>query len=62
VTAHVEVEPGVFVPSKCNPTPGAGVEPNPCREPGSKLRCQLCPVSSTYWRRSDPLRSEGASA
>jgi hypothetical protein len=41
----------VKIPSKCNPTPGAGNPPNPCTEPGTLPRCQLCPSSPTYWLR-----------
>lgn len=53
------------VPSKCPAPPGAGIDPNPCREPGSLLRCQLCPASPTYWRRTastSPTTPEGAAA
>ena len=52
------------VPSKCPAPPGAGIEPNPCREPGSLLRCQLCPDSPSFWRRTastSPTTFEGAS-
>jgi hypothetical protein len=41
------------VPDKCDPTPGAGVERNPCTEPGTLPRCELCPRSPNYWRRSE---------
>lgn len=41
------------VPSKCSPPPGAGVPPNPCLEPGSLPRCQLCPTSPNYWRKTE---------
>lgn len=58
MSATVEVEPGVHVPVKCKEHDAAGVPPNPCREPGSALKCQLCPASPTYWRRTE---REGAS-
>jgi hypothetical protein len=38
------------VPLKCEPR-AAGVDPNECVEPGSLPRCQICPLSPTYWRR-----------
>jgi hypothetical protein len=56
VTATVEVEPGVHVPLKCDPTPGAGVPPNPCTEPGTQPKCQLCPASPNYWRTTEETR------
>lgn len=42
------------VPSKCTGPTGAAVEPNPCTEPGTLLRCRLCPDSPTYWRKAKP--------
>lgn len=52
MTATVEVEPGVFVPLKCKDHDAAGVTPNPCTVPGSMSKCQLCPASPTYWRKT----------
>ncbi len=46
-------------PSKCHDQQAAGVTPNPCRAPGQLLRCQLCPASETFWRRSASPNSEG---
>jgi hypothetical protein len=45
--------PVASVPSKCAGPTGAGIEPNPCTEPGSLPRCQLCPNSPAYWRAAD---------
>lgn len=59
MTGTVEVEPGVFVPLKCGDHDAAGVPPNPCREPGSMLRCQLCPNSPSYWRRQERSVTRG---
>ena len=39
------------VPSKCASAAAAGSPANPCLEPGSLLRCHLCPDSPNYWRR-----------
>lgn len=50
----VEVTPGVYVPVKCEDTGAPGSPPNPCTEPGSLPRCQLCPVSPNYWRKRAP--------
>lgn len=52
MTAPVAAPPTVEVPSKCAPTPGVGVPANPCRKPGSMLRCLLCPRWSGYWRNA----------
>jgi hypothetical protein len=41
----------VKIPRKCDPTPGVGVQRNPCTDPGTLPRCQLCPDSPTYWLR-----------
>lgn len=60
MTATVEDEPGVLVPLKCKDHDAAGVPRNDCTEPGSQLKCQLCPASPTYWRRTETKR-EGAS-
>ena len=43
------------IPSKCAGPTGAGVDPNPCIEPGSLPRCQLCPESPNYWLRTEPV-------
>lgn len=47
------------VPSKCPEPSGAGITPNSCATPGSLLRCQICPESPTYWRKT--ANSPGAS-
>lgn len=39
-------------PSKCPGHGGPGVPANPCTEPGSLPRCQLCLNSPTYWRKT----------
>lgn len=43
------------VPDKCEGPTGAGIEPNPCLEPGSLPRCGLCPKSHTYWRNASDV-------
>ncbi len=48
------------IPPKCAPETAANVPDNPCRLPGSKPRCQLCPLSPTYHRRHEIQTSEGA--
>lgn len=53
MSATVEVEPGVHVPIKCGDHDAAGVPPAPCLEPGSMDRCELCPASPTYWRKTE---------
>lgn len=43
------------VPIKCAGPTGAGIEPNPCTEPGSLPRCMICPNGPGYWRNQpDP--------
>jgi hypothetical protein len=49
---HVIYPPAESVPSKCAGPTGAGVERNPCTEPGKLPRCQLCPDSPTYRRHT----------
>lgn len=49
----------VSVPLKCESEHAAGSPAVPCPEPGSMLRCQLCPASPTYWRNKITT-SEGA--
>lgn len=53
---NVRAEP-TPVPDKCAGATGAGITPNPCTEPGSLPRCQLCPKSPTYWRKQEPSRT-----
>lgn len=43
-----DIPPG---PIKCTDHDAPGVPRNDCTEPGSRLKCQLCPASPTYWRR-----------
>lgn len=38
------------VPDKCEGPTGMGIDPNPCTDPGSLPRCEICPKSPTYWR------------
>lgn len=53
MSATVEALPGEFVPVKCRDHDAAGVPRTDCTEPGSKLRCQLCPASPTFWRKTE---------
>ncbi len=47
------------VPLKCTPETAANVPDNPCRPPGSKPRCVICPASPNYHRRDEAETSEG---
>ncbi|GAA0495222.1 hypothetical protein Ade02nite_19030 [Paractinoplanes deccanensis] len=47
------------VPLKCASENAARSPAVKCDEPGSLLRCPLCPASSTYWRNAYPTTPEG---
>lgn len=48
---------GHVVPLKCGPDGGLG-RVEPCDEPGSQPRCQLCPRSPNYWRNTEPKETQ----
>lgn len=52
MTATVEVG-SAPIPLKCRDHDAAGVPRNDCTEPGSQLKCQLCPASPNYWLREE---------